>query len=63
MREANQAPVYARKCPFCGLLDGSAHETQEACIEALHSEITRLRDILDQTRSTAWPPVPADEEA
>ncbi len=63
MREANQAPVYARECPFCGLLDGSAHETQEACIEVLHSEITRLRDILDQTRSTAWPPLPADEEA
>jgi coproporphyrinogen III oxidase-like Fe-S oxidoreductase len=63
MPEANQAPICAKECPFCGLLGETAHETQEACIEALHSEIARLRDILDQTRSTAWPPVPADEEA
>lgn len=62
MPEPNQALVGAKECPFCGLVGMSAHETQEACIEALHIEIGRLRDVLDHTRSTAWPPGPANEE-
>jgi hypothetical protein len=33
-------------CPFCGVSAQVPHETQEACIGALHEEITRLRDIM-----------------
>ncbi|MCA1558835.1 MAG: hypothetical protein LC753_01815, partial [Acidobacteria bacterium] len=63
MPEPNQAPICARECPFCGLVGTTAHETQEACIDALHTEIARLREILDQTRSATWPNTPADREA
>jgi hypothetical protein len=34
-------------CPFCGLVTGEPHETQEACIEALHAEIDRTRELLE----------------
>lgn len=37
-------------CPFCGLATESPHETQATCIEALHSEISRVRDILDKMK-------------
>jgi hypothetical protein len=33
-------------CPFCGVASEVAHPTQEACIEALQSEIARTRAIL-----------------
>ena len=33
-------------CPFCGVLEGVPHETQEGCIAALHLEIGRMRGIL-----------------
>jgi hypothetical protein len=47
------------KCPYCGVSADVAHETQEACIEALHAEITRVREILQHVRSVAVPG-PAD---
>ena len=34
-------------CPFCGIVSESPHETQQACIQALHSEIERTRRILE----------------
>jgi hypothetical protein len=33
-------------CPFCGLATNSPHETQGACIAALHAEISRVRKIV-----------------
>lgn len=33
-------------CPFCGIATAAPHETQELCIEALHLEIERTREIL-----------------
>jgi hypothetical protein len=33
-------------CPFCGVACDAPHETQQACIEALQSEIERTRKIL-----------------
>ena len=33
-------------CPFCGVASEVAHRSQEACIEALQSEIERTRAIL-----------------
>jgi hypothetical protein len=38
--------VPAGACPFCGVAAPVPHETQAACIAALHSEIGRMRDIL-----------------
>jgi len=37
-------------CPFCGLATDAPHETQAACIQALQAEITRVRQIVHQTR-------------
>lgn len=37
-------------CPFCGLATNSPHETQAACIEALHAEISRVRDIVGKRK-------------
>ena len=37
-------------CSFCGLATESPHETQSACIEALHAEISRVREIVHRTR-------------
>ena len=42
-------------CPFCGLSTAIPHETQEGCIEALHAEIARVRDVLDHVHSTSVP--------
>jgi hypothetical protein len=37
-------------CPFCGVVTSVPHETQEGCIEALHKEIARIREILELVR-------------
>ena len=37
-------------CPFCGVTTDAPHETQEGCIEALHKEIARMREILEVVR-------------
>jgi hypothetical protein len=42
-------------CPFCGVSTDVAHETQEACIEALNAEIKRVREILHHVRSAEVP--------
>ena len=35
-------------CPFCGVGTDLPHETQEACIAALHAEIARMRRVVDR---------------
>jgi hypothetical protein len=42
-------------CPYCGVSSDVAHETQEACIDALRAEIRRMRDVLNHVRSAAVP--------
>ena len=42
-------------CPFCGLATESAHETQSACIEALQTEISRVRQIVDKVKEDQEP--------
>ena len=50
-------------CPYCGVSTDVAHETQEACIEALRAEISRVRRVLDHVRSAAVPgPVERPDE-
>jgi len=34
-------------CPFCGVSSDAPHKRQEACIDALQSEIARTREILE----------------
>ena len=48
-------------CPFCGVSTETRHETQQACIEALHSEIARTRRVLEHV-SEGPPAEPAEEE-
>ncbi len=38
-------------CPFCGVATDAPHETQEGCIDALHKEIARMREILESVRA------------
>ena len=42
-------------CPFCGVIEGVPHETQEGCIAALHNEIGRMRGILANLRPAGVP--------
>ena len=51
-------------CPYCGVSTDVAHETQEACIDALRAEITRVRSVLNHVHSAAvpGPPDPQEEE-
>lgn len=42
-------------CPFCGVFTETPHRTQEVCIDALNVEIVRMRELLDQVRSSAAP--------
>ncbi len=44
-------------CSFCGLETGSptAHETQQACIEALRSQVSELRSVLRRSRRPGDP--------
>jgi hypothetical protein len=37
-------------CPFCGVTTDVPHETQEGCIEALHVEIARMRELLEYVK-------------
>jgi hypothetical protein len=39
-------------CPFCGLVTGVPHETQQGCIDALHVEIARVREVLEIVQPT-----------
>lgn len=49
-------------CPFCGVVSDARHETQQACIDALQSEIVHTRDILERVSERRTPP-PADAPA
>lgn len=42
-------------CPFCGVVTETPHETQEGCIEALHAEIARVREVLSHVQSAEVP--------
>ena len=48
-------------CPFCGVATPVPHETQAACIAALHSEIGRVRDILAALRPAGADPKDGSE--
>ena len=48
-------------CPFCGVISDAPHETQQACIEALQSEIARTRKILETVSEPLPPAVIARE--
>ena len=39
-------------CAFCGLETGqaTAHETQEACIDALRAQVVELKNVLQHSR-------------
>jgi hypothetical protein len=45
-------------CPFCGVVTDAPHETQEACIEALNAEITRMRELIESVRHSEVLPPP-----
>ena len=48
-------------CPFCGVPTTIPH-TQEGCIEALNTEIARMRAILQHVQSTEVPGPPPDSD-
>jgi hypothetical protein len=41
-------------CPFCGTGTDLPHEKQEACIAALHSEISLVRQAVERLNSAAF---------
>lgn len=43
------------ECPFCGIVSDGPHESQEACIAALHAEIERVRLVVDSLQNAAVP--------
>jgi hypothetical protein len=49
-------------CPFCGVMTDSPHETQQACIEALQSEIARTRRVLQNVTEPLPPAALAAEK-
>ena len=49
-------------CPFCGVETDVPHETQQGCIDALRSEILRVRDILHNVRTFDAPAAPDTTE-
>jgi hypothetical protein len=54
------------ECPFCGIVTDAPHESQQACIDALHAEIDRVRLVVDCLQSAAVPlaaEFPAEETA
>jgi hypothetical protein len=49
-------------CPFCGVPTDLPHDTQEACISALHTEIARMREMVERVRSLpSQPPQPKED--
>ena len=52
----------ATSCQFCGIATDVPHETQEACIEALHQEIARVRGILENSTPSGQRPVMAPDD-
>ena len=52
----------AMLCPFCGMATDLPHESQESCIAALHAEILRTRQILENITEPLPAPVIAQED-
>jgi hypothetical protein len=49
-------------CPFCGVVTDVRHDTQEACIDALQSEIDLTRRLLERTTETSAAPSFEEDE-
>lgn len=49
-RQEMSSSIQGKVCPFCGMSTDVPHETQQACIDALHVEITRTRDLLETVK-------------
>jgi hypothetical protein len=47
------------ECPFCGIVTEVPHQSQQACIDALHAEIDRVKLVVDCLQS-AVVPLPAE---
>ncbi len=48
-------------CPFCGVGTDLPHETQQACIAALHAEIARMRQVVERLNVPADVPLSGDD--
>jgi hypothetical protein len=48
-------------CPFCGTGTDLPHDTQKACIAALHSEISHIRRVVEHLNRPAFAEAPAGE--
>lgn len=57
-----KTPVGFRACPFCGMAAELPHETQAACIAALHAEIGRTKSILASLQPAGTRHTPENEE-
>ena len=55
------ATLPVRVCPFCGMATEVPHESQEGCIEALQTEIARMRGILQYVKGPGLE-LPVEEE-
>jgi hypothetical protein len=42
-------------CPFCGVASDTVHDSQQACIRALQTEIERTRQVLTQVGDDVRP--------
>ena len=52
----------ANPCPFCGVVAGVPHETQEGCIAALNTEIAQMRGLLAHLKPAGAAAVDEQEE-
>jgi hypothetical protein len=48
-------------CPFCGVGTDLPHETQEACITALHGEIARVRQVVSRLHVLSGTEISGDD--
>jgi hypothetical protein len=48
-------------CPFCGTGTDLPHDTQEACIAALHSEISHIRRIVEGLQGPTFANISASQ--
>jgi hypothetical protein len=63
MTGPNTSTYRDRACPFCGLATDVPHETQAGCIEALHAEIARTREILEHSEPVGRARQPTEEDS
>ena len=49
-------------CPSCGIASEIPHDSQQACIAALHAEISRTRQVLTHVGEPLVRPAPEPEE-